>query len=60
MASGQTGIHGEAAQKPCGTGLKISTRLCDNPKPSHGGSNCEGSSSKHASCNTNPCKSRYF
>lgn len=48
-----------SCSKTCGTGSRTSTRLCDNPKPQNGGSNCIGGSVKQESCNKNQCPSKY-
>ncbi|KAK7135867.1 hypothetical protein R3I94_014519 [Phoxinus phoxinus] len=34
----------------CGVGLQIQRRLCDSPKPTHGGRQCQGEEQKHGIC----------
>jgi len=46
--SGWTGFS--ACNVTCGSGARISTRSCDNPRPAHGGRNCEGPSVSYEEC----------
>ncbi|XP_078333125.1 SCO-spondin-like isoform X2 [Crassostrea virginica] len=39
----------------CGKGWKIRSRMCDNPLPFYGGTNCTGESYDVTSCNLTPC-----
>ncbi|XP_068605494.1 properdin-like [Brachionichthys hirsutus] len=39
---------------PCGEGLQLSTRRCDNPTPKYGGALCPGSSTRSSVCQS-PC-----
>jgi len=41
----------------CGTGTQHRVRTCDNPTPSNGGADCEGSVLEVASCTVDYCKS---
>jgi len=41
--------------KTCGSGTQSRTRLCNNPAPANGGSNCMGSRSESQACNTQTC-----
>ncbi|XP_033728345.1 thrombospondin-2-like [Pecten maximus] len=41
----------------CGTGNKHRTRVCDNPKPQHGGHGCHGNNIDTESCAFNQCPS---
>ncbi|CAB3990632.1 A disintegrin and metallo ase with thrombospondin motifs adt-1-like isoform X2, partial [Paramuricea clavata] len=45
-----------ACSVSCGTGVKYSTRMCDNPKAKHGGKECDGNSQKKTKCDMPPCK----
>ncbi|XP_062577895.1 SCO-spondin-like [Saccostrea cucullata] len=40
----------------CGGGVKLRSRLCNNPPPSHGGLICSGSAQDVADCNTQQCQ----
>ena len=40
----------------CGTGIKYTTRVCDNPKAEHGGKECVGDSQFRTQCDMPPCK----
>ncbi|KAL0156103.1 hypothetical protein M9458_047349, partial [Cirrhinus mrigala] len=40
---------------PCGGGVKIRTRECDNPAPQSGGRECTGSGRQQKACNTQDC-----
>ena len=44
----------------CGGGQRTRQRLCNNPVPSGGGSNCVGSSSDQQTCNTANCPGETF
>ncbi|CAC5394260.1 unnamed protein product [Mytilus coruscus] len=39
----------------CGDGVIIKTRTCDNPPPSDGGLNCDGSKTETSHCNLGKC-----
>ena len=39
----------------CGGGTRTKQRLCNNPAPSGGGSNCIGSNTNQQACNTASC-----
>ncbi|KAK2584349.1 hypothetical protein KPH14_006737 [Odynerus spinipes] len=41
--------------RTCGSGVAFSTRRCDHPAPSNGGSYCPGIRKRHKICATNPC-----
>nr|XP_005556624.1 PREDICTED: A disintegrin and metalloproteinase with thrombospondin motifs 16 [Macaca fascicularis] len=41
--------------RTCGGGVSHRSRLCTNPKPSHGGKFCEGSTRTLKLCNTQKC-----
>ena len=45
--------------KSCGEGKHSRSRLCDSPKPAHGGISCSGPAIEEASCNLRPCPGRY-
>ena len=47
-----------SCSQTCGEGLQEQTRSCDNPKPQHGGAQCQGDSSQQISCNLGPCPSK--
>lgn len=47
-------IKGECS-KSCGSGKRVLTRTCSNPKPEYGGKNCDGESSKTEDCNEQLC-----
>ncbi|XP_034047012.1 properdin-like [Thalassophryne amazonica] len=38
----------------CGEGLRLASRMCDNPAPKYGGRLCEGPSTRHFVCQS-PC-----
>ena len=40
---------------PCGGGITERSRTCDNPPPSEGGNDCEGSAAEGKGCNNIPC-----
>ena len=40
---------------PCGGGVQLFVRKCNNPVPANGGKNCEGPESKNESCGHCPC-----
>ena len=44
--------------KTCGGGIKNRFRTCTNPKPQHGGRDCEGSLVESMDCNILPCPSK--
>ena len=39
----------------CGEGTQTRIRTCTNPKPAHGGADCEGAVDQEQSCNIAPC-----
>ena len=39
----------------CGGGIMERSRTCDNPEPSEGGNDCEGSAAEGKGCNDIPC-----
>ncbi|XP_060072936.1 coadhesin-like [Ylistrum balloti] len=39
----------------CGNGVRIRNRTCENPSPSSGGNDCEGSASDTQNCTLIPC-----
>ena len=39
----------------CGGGITERSRTCDNPEPSEGGNDCEGSAAEGKGCNNIPC-----
>ena len=41
--------------KECGGGSQERTRVCDNPKPQHGGMECSGIRREQQKCNTQTC-----
>ena len=41
--------------KTCGEGTQIRIRICDDPKPLHGGKQCEGAAQEARVCNTRKC-----
>ncbi|XP_064463690.1 semaphorin-5A-like [Ornithodoros turicata] len=40
---------------PCGRGVQHRERVCDNPRPSGSGSECQGISKEQRECNTHEC-----
>uniref|UniRef100_A0A336JY65 CSON006040 protein n=1 Tax=Culicoides sonorensis TaxID=179676 RepID=A0A336JY65_CULSO len=40
---------------PCGGGIQVSKRECNNPEPSNGGRYCRGHRLRYKSCNTMDC-----
>ena len=44
--------------KICGGGIYYRSRTCDNPSPAHGGTDCTGSGTDNAPCNTQNCPSK--
>ena len=47
--------------KECNGGYHTRTRVCDNPVPAYGGSECTSDGSKESEtqpCNTDPCTGR--
>lgn len=46
----------ENCSEPCGGGVLNSTRSCDNPVPSCGGSYCDGEEFEELTCNVEPCE----
>lgn len=42
--------------KECGGGKKRRLRLCNNPKPQHGGKYCTGNGHEEMSCHTQECR----
>ena len=56
--NGQWGLWSDVTycSKSCGGGNKESMRVCDNPAPKNGGTNCTGISwEKLKECNTEEC-----
>jgi len=44
----------------CGVGLQTQRRLCDSPKPTHGGRQCRGEELKNGLCTIPvPCPSKW-
>ncbi|XP_048580774.1 uncharacterized protein LOC5507168 isoform X2 [Nematostella vectensis] len=41
--------------KSCGGGIMSRTRTCSNPKPAHGGKECEGDAKETKACGISPC-----
>ncbi|KAF7271026.1 hypothetical protein GWI33_016056 [Rhynchophorus ferrugineus] len=41
--------------RTCGGGISKSIRLCDSPRPEHGGKYCTGKTIRYKSCNTQDC-----
>ncbi|XP_038115845.1 A disintegrin and metalloproteinase with thrombospondin motifs 9 isoform X2 [Culex quinquefasciatus] len=41
--------------RSCGTGVQISTRVCDSPPPANGGKYCIGMRMQYRSCSTHEC-----
>ena len=41
--------------KTCGGGKSTRTRMCNNPSPANGGSDCTGDSEESQDCNTETC-----
>lgn len=54
---GQWGRWSEwgACDKACGYGVQQRKRLCNEPKPKHGGKACLGSDTQKRMCNMQPC-----
>lgn len=47
-----------SCSKTCGTGVKKTTRSCNNPIPQYGGRLCVGNSFKESVCTTNRCQGK--
>ena len=47
-----------ACSESCGPGSRSRSRECNNPAPSHGGEECQGSSKESGECNTKPCQGK--
>ena len=43
----------------CGGGQKTQRRFCDNPRPSHGGQQCQGHSIFTVACNSHSCYGKF-
>ena len=52
---GQWSRYSECS-KSCGSGRKRRSRVCNDPRPAHGGRPCVGSSTEEQPCNTKACK----
>ena len=46
--------------KTCGEGTQIRIRTCDDPKPLHGGKQCEGAAQEARVCNTRKCPGMFL
>ncbi|CAD5126956.1 DgyrCDS14961 [Dimorphilus gyrociliatus] len=44
-----------ACEPSCGDGLRMRSRLCNNPPPSNGGNDCQGQPSESEPCTNGPC-----
>merc|ERR1712002_409918 len=44
-----------ACSATCGNGTKEKSRTCTNPKPQHGGKDCQGENKATGACNNGPC-----
>ena len=44
--------------KKCGGGTQLRTRTCTNPRPAHGGKECDGHRVETRLCNNKKCPSR--
>ena len=44
-----------ACSRSCGGGVQIRIRSCNNPAPTHGGTDCVGSATQPEFCNFQPC-----
>ncbi|XP_066931095.1 properdin-like isoform X1 [Clytia hemisphaerica] len=55
--NGKWGSYGSygSCSKTCGGGSKSRSRSCNNPAPKNGGSQCSGSATQSATCNTQAC-----
>ena len=59
-------VHGDWGQwqgwsscsVPCGGGIQVRTRRCDNPAPKAGGAVCSGNSAVSRACNSEFCNGR--
>ena len=49
-----------ACSKTCGEGTQIRIRTCDDPKPLHGGKQCEGAAQEARVCNTRKCPGMFL
>ncbi|KAH1022499.1 hypothetical protein HUJ04_011892 [Dendroctonus ponderosae] len=45
--------------RSCGVGVQYRYRNCDNPKPSFGGKDCEGSNEDYRLCNKSACENQF-
>lgn len=44
--------HWSECTRTCGIGVSFQSRLCDNPRPLHGGHYCLGERRRYRTCNT--------
>ena len=49
-----------SCSKPCGGGIRIDTRTCDNPTPDCEGLHCTGSSTREKACNEFCCPGKFI
>ncbi|KAJ8972920.1 hypothetical protein NQ317_010578 [Molorchus minor] len=50
-------LFGEEGRLRSGsTGIMVSERLCNNPRPQNNGADCEGPSTKYSTCNAQQCQ----
>ena len=52
---GHWGSWTESCSITCGSGTSTRSRLCNNPSPQHGGSNCTGDATQSGNCTLEPC-----
>lgn len=57
LVNGEWAAYGQfgACTVACGGGTKTRSRVCNNPAPAHGGSDCAGSADDTVACNSAPC-----
>ncbi|NWI16957.1 ATS8 metalloproteinase, partial [Crypturellus soui] len=53
--AGARGARWGPCSRTCGGGVHFSHRLCDSPRPRHGGRYCEGQRTRYQSCHTEEC-----
>ncbi|KAK7466018.1 hypothetical protein BaRGS_00037419, partial [Batillaria attramentaria] len=53
--TGQSGVSGVCVAFPVVEGETTRKRMCTNPAPAHGGTDCDGEDTEADTCNSSPC-----